>query len=150
MTTDSLGMVIENRNIKKGVFLATAIAPKPLSDNEWKRVSEVEEPRMREIIGKEIGPTTAALFSLKPESYKIIFAAAFVSSKSSTLVTFKAMMRYIGAIRGAYFPKSPPPTAAQLGLIKIWGAFEKQLEMEGYKIRNIRGGHRKKILEKPA
>jgi hypothetical protein len=46
--------------------------------------------------------------------------------------------------RQAYFPKSPPPTAAKIALIKIWKEFDRQLVKRGYDIQKLRGEPKKK------
>ena len=87
---------------------------------------------MKEIITREIGPGMATLFYLAPEKYKLIFVAALKETRQGTGVPFTAKMTKIEPIPGTYWPESPPPTAARLGLIKIWTAFEKELAADGF------------------
>ena len=53
-------------------------------------------------------------------------------------------MEYIMPKRQAYFPKSPPPTAAKIALIKIWKEFDRQLVKSGYDVKKLRGEPKKK------
>lgn len=127
-----IGLVISKTGADKDIVIAWSIGPRPLSNKEWEEVEKHDTQLMKEIITREMGPVMAAMFSLAPELYKMIFAAAIVDTKRGTSVTFTAKMEHMNPIPGTYWPESPPPTAARLGLIKIWTAFEKELVAEGF------------------
>ena len=127
-----IGLVIIKTDSDKGIVTGWSIGPRPLSNKEWEEVEKHDTQLMKEIITREIGPAMAMMFRLAPEHYKLVFAAAFAEVKRGTGVTFTAKMIRMNPIPGTYWPESPPPTAARLGLIKIWTAFEKELVAEGF------------------
>ncbi len=134
----SIGMVVGKRDLKKGVLSASSVAPKPLTNEEWLKVEEHETPRMKEIIAREIGPRTAALFALTPEHYLVVFVAAFAENKKGTHIGFTAEMEYLGLLQRVYLPKIPPPTAARYGLVKIWNNFDRELGEMGFDVNQVR------------
>jgi hypothetical protein len=122
-----LGLVIEQRDPAMGAITAEAPAPSPLDHGEWDRAAAVDLPRARAILARYIGPL-AELFNFEPEGLDTVITATVFRTTDGTVVSFTMRMREIAPPK-QNLPRReyPPPTAAKMGLEKIWKAVELEL-----------------------
>lgn len=123
-----LGLVIEQRSRGTGIITAEAPAPSPLDRNEWDRAVAVDLPKARAILARHIGPL-AELFNFEPQGLDTIINAAVIETKTGgSEVSFTMRMREIAPPKQDLPRREyPPPTAARMGLDKIWKAVDLEL-----------------------
>lgn len=123
-----LGLVIEKRSPELGFIAAEAPAPLPLDRSEWDRAAAVDLPRARAILARHIGPL-AELFNFEPEGLDTVVTATVIETTSGgSEVSFTMRMREIAPPKQDLPRREyPPPTAARMGLDKIWKTVELEL-----------------------
>ncbi len=122
-----LGLVIEKRSPELGFIAAEAPAPLPLDRNEWDRAAAVDLPKARAILARHIGPL-AGLFNFEPEGLDSVITATVIETAGGSEVSFTMRMREIAPPKQDLPRREyPPPTAAKIGLEKIWKTVELEL-----------------------
>ena len=122
-----LGMVIEKRSPEIGFIAAEAPAPLPLDRSEWDRAAKVDLPKARAILARHIGPL-AELFNFEPEGLDIVITATVIETTGGSEVSFTMRMREISPPKQDLPRREyPPPTAAKMGLDKIWKTVDLEL-----------------------
>jgi len=123
----SLGMELRQQSRGLGFINADAAAPLPLSRSEWDRAGAADLPRAREILSRHVGPM-ALLFNFEPEGLDVVITATIIEVRGGSEVSLTMRMREVAAPKsGLPRREYPPPSALQVGLDKIWGAFEREL-----------------------
>jgi hypothetical protein len=122
-----LGLVIEQRDRAMGAITAEAPAPLPLDRSEWDRAATVDLPRARAILSRYIGPL-AELFNFEPEGLDTVITATVIQTEEGTVVSFTMRLREMAPPK-QNLPRReyPPPTAAKMGLDKIWKVVDVEL-----------------------
>jgi hypothetical protein len=124
-----LGLVIEQRDRGMGAITAEAPAPLPLDRSEWDRAAEVDLPRARAILSRYIG-SLAQFFNFEPEGLDTVINATVIQAEegTGTVVSFTMRLREMAPPK-QNLPRReyPPPTAAKMGLDKIWKAVDVEL-----------------------
>jgi len=122
-----LGLVIEQRKPEIGFIAAEAPAPLPLDRSEWDRAAKVDLPRARAILERHIGPL-AELFTFEPEGLDIVITATVNETSGGSEASFTMRMREISPPKQDLPRREyPPPTAARMGLEKIWKTVDLEL-----------------------
>jgi len=132
-----LSLLVNRRNREEGSLVGRAVAPRPLSDAEWNSASEVELPRVKATVTREVGPMAGMLVTLSPSSYYLLFAAGVSGDATRTQIGFTGRMASIAPIRGRYYNEFMPPAALRLGVEKLWAAFETELRARGVEPRQL-------------
>jgi hypothetical protein len=122
-----LGLVIEKRSPELGFIAAEAPAPLPLDRSEWDRAAAADLPRARAILARHIGPL-AELFNFEPEGLDTVITATVIETTGGSEVSLTMRMREIAPPK-QNLPRReyPPPTAARIGLDKIWKTVDLEL-----------------------
>ena len=123
-----LGLVIVQRSRATGIITAEAPAPSPLDRSEWDRASAIDLPKARAILARHIGPL-ADLFNFEPQGLDTVINAAVIETKTGgSEVSFTMRMRETAPPKQDLPRREyPPPTAARMGLDKIWKVVELEL-----------------------
>jgi len=122
-----MGMIVLNQNLDVGYILAKSPSPTPLTRAEWAAVKEIEEPRLRQLVGEEIGDFYAQRAVLEAGSYEVLVNAFFVERPSDLEVSIKVQLEYVGPRAELARRHQPPPTALKYALHKGWDHFERTL-----------------------
>jgi len=131
-TLVGLGLEVLARDRRQGRITAFGVGPKPLDDQEWARAEAVDLPPMKDIIAREIGAISAALFTMRPDAYTLTFTATIATAERGTKVSVAGRLDRIGQTPpGTVWPVHPPPEAIRIGLPKIWARFESELSRLG-------------------
>jgi hypothetical protein len=122
-----LGLVIETRSPELGFMAAEAPAPLPLDRSEWDQAAAADLPRARAILARHIGPL-AELFNFEPEGLDTVITATVIETAGGSKVSFTMRMREIAPPKQDLPRREyPPPTAAKIGLEKIWKTVEYEI-----------------------
>lgn len=117
-----LGMPIQASNLKKGIVIAENEAPHPLTKAEWKKVVEVEAPRVKKVGGW--------MFKLSEdaEGYIVTVSAGMraIGNKTFVLLDYSLDMPKYRAM-GLSPSEHAPPLAVQIGAIKFWKQLQSNL-----------------------
>lgn len=132
-----LSLQVRQRDRQSGALIGRAVAPRPLSDAEWRAVSEIELPRVKEVVSREVGPVAGMVVTLSPSQYFLQFAASVTGDETRAQIAFTGRMASIAPIRGYYYNEFMPPEALRRGVEKIWAAFETELRAQGVEPRQI-------------
>ena len=129
-TLDGIGMTIVSQDPMTGLLRARGPAPSPLTDEEWQKAAEIDQPVMQQIIRPYVGTIPSHFVKLEPEGLDVLIRAIVIPSGIQTEVSLTARMREVapppsGLPRRDYLP----PTAVRMGLEKIWREFERQIEV---------------------
>lgn len=130
-TLERLGMKVENQDPELGYLSAGAPAPSPLSDEEWRQAARKDEPKLQAIVLKHAGPV-GWFVHFEPEGLDVVITVTAIAGAGSTDISLTMRLREIAPPRsGMPRRQYPPPTAVELGLDKIWSAFEQALAQSG-------------------
>jgi hypothetical protein len=139
-TLVGLGLEVLARDRRQGRITAFGVGPKPLDDQEWARAEAVDLPRMKDIIAREIGAISAALFTMRPDAYTLTFTATIATAERGTKISVAGRLDRIGQTQpGTVWPTHPPPEAIRIGLPKIWARFEAELNRLGKSTTPVSG-----------
>jgi len=121
-----LGMVVEQQDLQTGFLFATAPAPVPLTGAEWAAVQESDSPKMRAILGEDLGILSA--FAKLDPSNRDILVNVFVTAKDGGVeVSLNFRIRDRNPTSGRAQRMQAPPTAVGVGVRKFWSVFEEEL-----------------------
>lgn len=117
-----LGYAVTSANLNSGFISAEAKAPTPLSMDEWKKVADLENPRVKEIGGWMF------YMADDPSDYIIFAKAALAKSNNSVVVTLEYELdmpeyRELGLTPS----RVAPPSAVKIGSMKFWNVLDKKL-----------------------
>jgi hypothetical protein len=122
-----LGMIVENRDAEAGILTVAAPAPRPLSNDEWRRTVETDGPMMAAILCRRLGAYCRQI-KFEPDDYVIVINATILATaRDSSEVSLTTRMREIQPRPGVPRRDYPPPTGVRMALDKIWAQFEQQL-----------------------
>jgi hypothetical protein len=122
-----LGLVVETRVPEVGFITAEAPAPLPLDHSEWDRATQADLPKARAILAQHIGPL-AELFNFNPEGLDTVITATVIGIAGGSKVSFTMRMREVAPSKQDLPRREyPPPTAAKIGLDKIWKTVEYEI-----------------------
>jgi hypothetical protein len=118
-----LGIPVQNESIEKGTIIAQCDAPTPLTKEEWKKVAETENPKIKQAGGW--------MFRMRddPKGYIVTVGASMRQVQDKTLVLLDYKLdnpkyRQMGFLPCEY----APPLAVQIGAMKFWTQLEKRLQ----------------------
>ena len=122
-----LGMLTEQQDLSLGHLAVAARAPVPLTDEEWRRASEVDLPLLRRLIEPHVG-VAANFFQFEPQGLEVVINATFIESASGTEVSLTVRLRETAPPRSGW-PRREyvSPRVVSLGIEKIFAAFEREL-----------------------
>jgi hypothetical protein len=123
----SLGMRTERQDVTLGHLAVAAPAPLPLSDEEWRRASEVDLPLLQGLIEPHVG-LAAKFVKFEPQGLEVVINATVLDGAAGTEVSLTVRLREIAAPRSGW-PRREyvAPHLLNVGLEKIFGAFEREL-----------------------
>jgi len=136
-----LGLPVQSQSFDKGVVVAQVEAPTPLTKEEWKKIVEVENPRVK----KESGGIIRMLDD--PKDYIITWTAIMKPMYGKTFILLEYKLdnpkhRERGLVANQY----GPPLAIQLMSSKFWTQLEKRLETENIPVPRRRT-EKEKLLD---
>jgi len=111
-----LDIIIENSDFKVGTLTGTAIAPKPISYDEFQTVIAVENARAQSTAGPFFVWTLRGFNS----KYNIIY----LEIPNGVQISIRANLRYTGRTDMIAI-QNFPPKATEIAIKKIWNEFEK-------------------------
>jgi hypothetical protein len=124
----SLRMNLRQQSRGLGYLNADAPAPLPLDRAEWTRAGAADLPRAREILWRHVGPL-AELFNFEPDGLDVVITATIIEARGGSEVSLTMRMREVAPPKsGMPRREYPPPSALQIGLDKIWAAFDRELK----------------------
>jgi hypothetical protein len=107
---------------------ASALTPKPFSDEEFVKIRRVEEPMMQTMASTHVGNFTSSFFYLTSGKNDVIIDIALRPIESDkTELSLNFRLRYINPSSIVIYGTNPPPEAVRLGIEKWWSAFEAEL-----------------------
>jgi len=121
-TAIDLGYAVTSANLNSGLISAEANAPTPLSMDEWKKVADLENPRVKEIGGWMF------YMADDPSDYIIFARAALAKTKNNIVITLDYELdmpeyRELGLTPS----RVAPPSSVKIGSMKFWNALDKKL-----------------------
>lgn len=121
-TAIDLGYAVTSANLNSGLISAEANAPTPLSMDEWKKVVDLENPRVKEIGGWMF------YMADDPSDYIIFARAALAKTKNNIVITLDYELdmpeyRELGLTPS----RVAPPSAVKIGSMKFWNTLDKKL-----------------------
>lgn len=136
-TVNNLGFSITDQNREKGFVFAVAPAPLPLTDAEWEKVKEIDEPPTKKIAARTL-PFSSIFFALHVDRVEVnIVVALLPVDDNNVKVSFDfTTVDHKALDLGLTANEEPSPTAARVGLAKAWKEFETQLN----KLKQARQG----------
>jgi len=126
-----VGMHVDEQSQAMGYLRAIGPAPSPLNDSEWRAAALQDQPKLREIAERHIGPL-GRFVTFEPEGLEVIINATALEVRNGVEISLTARMHEVappksGMPRREYLP----PSAVRMGLDKIWGEFERELRLAG-------------------
>ena len=123
-----LGMTVEAQDPALGFVNVYAVAPRPLSLEEWREAAEADLPRLREVARRHVG-AMADFIRFEPEGLQIVINATVLDVEAGSEISLTMRMREIAPPRsGMPRREYAPPTAVQIGLDKIWSELEREFK----------------------
>lgn len=117
-----LGYPVINKNYDTGEIYGEANAPKPLTQEEWMRVREIETPRVREVGGWMM------YLAEDPSDYIITARATIKPVGKKTIVSLDYALRMpVYEQMGLTPSKVAPPEAVRIGSNKFWNRLDENL-----------------------
>lgn len=114
----NLEMIVEDQDSQAGFIMARGNAPRPLNQQEWERVAQIEAPVIRSIVGKSV--------PFSPENKEIVVNAFILERKHDVEITLRFRKKQLGeAPYGLRLTDQAPPEAVRMALPKVWNEFEK-------------------------
>ena len=124
-----IGMRVEAQDPMIGYVRVFASAPLPLTHEEWRRASEADLPRTKEIIGPCVGDFYASFFNFEPAGLETVITGTVAETPAGTAVTYTARMREIAPPTSGYSRREYlPPTAVRMGLDKMWRELQQEFD----------------------
>ncbi|MDH4287742.1 MAG: hypothetical protein OEW27_04405 [Aquincola sp.] len=122
-----LGMRTERQDLALGHLAVAAKAPLPLSDEEWKVASQADLPLLQRLIEPHVG-IVANFVHFEPQGLEVVINAAVLEVAAGTEVSLTVRLREIAPPRSGW-PRREyvAPHVLEVGLEKIFGAFEQEL-----------------------
>jgi hypothetical protein len=123
-----LGMQAESLDPSLGFMSFFALAPTPLSGEDWRNMTAADLPKLREIAREHMG-LTGEFIQIDPEGLEIVINATVLDSPGGTvLISLTMRMRQTKPpSRGMPRRDYPPPTAMRMALDKVWTQFDLQV-----------------------
>ena len=126
-TLNRLGFAIEREDRKGGTIYAVAQAPSPLTDEEWEKARELDEPQFKKICSAYIGHWSSEA-KLHVDGVEIQVIVAVLPKDSGSVVGFRfQMMDHKLSMRGYRPVTAPPPNVTKLAVYKAWLYFDKAI-----------------------
>jgi hypothetical protein len=122
-----LGMKTEQQDLSLGHLGVAAKAPLPLTDDEWRRASDVDLPLLRRLIEPHVG-AAASFVQFEPQGLEVVINATFLEVPGGTEVSLTVRLREIAPPRSGW-PRREyvSPRVLALGIEKIFGTFEREV-----------------------
>jgi hypothetical protein len=89
-----LGMKTEQQDLSLGHLGVAAKAPLPLTDDEWRRASDVDLPLLRRLIEPHVG-AAASFVQFEPQGLEVVINATFLEVPGGTEVSLTVRLREI-------------------------------------------------------
>ncbi|MCW9035639.1 MAG: hypothetical protein OQK35_03975 [Alphaproteobacteria bacterium] len=124
----NLGLIIEQQDSDSGFIIAKGNSPSPLSDDEWKRVAELETPYMKSVLG----PTA----HFKSGTSDAIFNSITMGRKDDVQMNLRYRTKFTGTTYGLVVGTQGPPEYLRISIRKIWNEFEKTAFIQGKVLRS--------------
>jgi len=124
-TLENLGFTITNTEGDYYIYV-TGPAPTPLDAQDWQKVKDNDQPKLRKIASKHIG-IKGNFVKLEPEGLNIEGFVTILEAFGGVDITITFRMKEIKPQPPeSILPRReyPPPTAARIGYEKIWYQFE--------------------------
>lgn len=128
-TAQRLGMTIEDVDRETGFLLASAAAPTPLTQDEWKIVQDHDTDEMREVVGETIG-AASWFVDLDPSGKEVLANVLINETGEGTEISIGIRLRATRTEAGRDRRLQPPPTAMRIGMEKFWAIFEEEAGQE--------------------
>jgi hypothetical protein len=127
VTLAQLGMRTEHQDQSLGYLAVVASAPAPLTDVEWQVASQVDLPLLRSLIEPHVG-MAANFVHFEPQGLEVLINATFLDSDGGSDVSLTVRLREVAPPRSGW-PRREyvSPRVLQLGLAKIFTAYEREL-----------------------
>lgn len=130
-TLRSMDMQITLQDAGTGFLQASAPAPRPLDDAEWKRAVQSDEPTLKRIAARHVG-LVAMFVTFEPRGLDVVITATVVRTAQASEVSLTMRLKEVTPIsQGLPRREYAPPTAVSIGLDKIWVRFEQELKKTG-------------------
>jgi len=127
VTLAGLGMRTEQQDVTLGHLAVAAKAPLPLSDEEWAAASQADLPLLRQLIEPHVG-MAANFVRFEPQGLEVVINATFLDTPAGTEVSLTMRLREIAPPKSGWPRREyASPHVLQVGLEKIFGAFEREL-----------------------
>jgi len=127
VTLAGLGLHTEAQDPDLGLLVCAGPAPRPLSDAEWKQVSDLDTPLLRRLIEPYVG-LASNLVQFEPQGLDVQISTTVISQGSGSEVTLTVRLRETAPPRSGW-PRREylSPNALRAGLDKIWAAYEREV-----------------------
>ncbi len=128
VTLAGLGMRTEQQDVTLGHLAAVAVAPFPLTREEWRSASKADLPLLQGLIEPEVG-IAARFVKFEPQGLEVVINATFVDGAAGTEVSLTVRLREIAPPKSGW-PRREyvSPHVLNVGLDKIFGAYERELQ----------------------
>jgi len=118
-----LGIPVQSESADNGTIIGQCDAPTPLTKEEWKKIAETENPRIKQVGGWMF------YMANDPKGWVVTVGASMRKEGDKTLVLFDYKIDNPKYRQMGYQPcKYAPPLAVQLGAMKFWNQLEKRLQ----------------------
>jgi hypothetical protein len=120
-----MGFTIDGEEFKKGIISVSANGPCPLTKEEWERVADYEQPRVKEMGGW--------YFDMHgdPKTYVISADIIMVPLRGKAVIRLDYSLSNPKYERMGITPaKHAPPLAVQLASVRFWNILDKKLKFE--------------------
>jgi hypothetical protein len=122
-----LNMRTESQDVSIGDLVVSALAPLPLSSEEWQRASEADLPLLRSIVEPYVG-WKEIFVHFEPQGLETAIHVTFAESPEGTAISLTARLREVTPPPSGW-PRREclSPNVVRSGLDRIWGAFEQEM-----------------------
>ena len=126
-TLAELGMQPESVDQSLGFMSFYAMAPTPLTEEDWRATVAADLPKMRELARPYIG-FPAEFIKFEPEGLQLVVNASILDAPAGVLISITIRMRQIEPPRSGMPRRDyPPPTGMRIGLDRVWTRFELEI-----------------------
>ena len=122
-----MGMLITKQDYDDGIITARGLIPRPLSEEEWRNVKAIHDPKMQEYAATRHSSFTAKVFRLADSNFLTWMNAVITEVDGGVKISLSYQMEWIGPKSEFAYGKEPPPAAVKLGLNKAWRLLESNL-----------------------